>query len=242
MLAGVKPSYLKILNVCDFEIRRIYACEQRWWAFCFVYCSNGRISDCEFCSNDRGIDGDGNTYRGLKRGCYKEACVKNSDGIDLRVGCHDIVIENISGFTEDDTIALTALSWHLERESAVEGHPTDIYNVEIRNVSSSAYCANVRLLNQGEHKIHDIYIEGVYDTSKDSPHMDVGSCAVRIGDSTHMYGSRISTADETYNITVRKVRSRALHTLSLHGAIANLKIEDVESFDGGGDVEDLRTN
>ena len=227
-------------NVDGFEIRHIYACEQRWWAFCFVYCRNGRISDCEFCSNDRGITEDGVVYRGLKRSSYKEACVKNSDGIDLRVGCHDIVIENITGFTEDDTVALTALSWYLEKQVAVENYPTDIYNVEIRNIASSAYCSNVRLLNQGEHKLHDIYIEGVYDTSKDSLHMDRGGCGVRVGDSTHMYGTRASTADETYNITIRKVRSRAVHGLALHGAISNLKIEDVEMFDGGGEVEDLR--
>ena len=227
-------------NVEGFEIRHIFATEQRWWAFCFVYCSNGRISDVEFCSNDRGVDEDGNIYRGLKRDRYKEACVKNSDGIDLRVGCHDIVIENVYGFTEDDTVALTALSWHLERFVAVEGLPTDIYNVEIRNIASSAYCSNVRLLNQGEHKIHDIYIEGVYDTSENSVHMDRGACGVRIGDSTHMYGTRVATADETYNITVRSVRSRAVHCLALHGAIANLVIEDVETFDGGGEAEDLR--
>lgn len=227
-------------NVDGFEIRHLYACEQRWWAFCFVYCSHGRISNVEFCANDRGIDEDGNIYRGLKRDKYKEACVKNADGIDLRVGCHDIIIENISGFTEDDTVALTALSWYLEKLVKVEGLPTDICNVEIRNVASSAYCSNVRILNQGEHKIHDIYIEGVYDTSENSPHMDRGGCGVRIGDSTHLYGTSASTADETYNITVRSVRSRAVHSMALHGVIGNLVIEDVESFDGGGEMEDLR--
>lgn len=226
-------------NVENFEIRHIYACEQRWWAFCFVYCAHGRISDVEFCSNDRGIDENGNVYCGLKRARYKDACVKNSDGIDLRVGCHDIVIENITGFTEDDTVALTALSWKLENLLKVQGLSTDIYNVEIRNVASSAYCSNVRILNQGDHKIHDIYIEGVYDTSENSPHMDRGGCGVRIGDSSYMYGTRVSTEDETYNITVRNVRTRALRALALHGAMKNVVIENVEIFDGGGEIEDL---
>ena len=89
--------------------------------------------------------------------------------------------------------------------------------------------------------MHDIYIEGVYDTSATSTHMDRGGCGVRIGDSTHMYGTRPSTADETYNITVRSVRSRALRCMALAGAISNLVMEDVVSFDGGGAVEDLRT-
>lgn len=229
-------------NVENFEIRRIRACEQRWWAFCFIFSSHGRISDVEFCSNDMGIDEDGNPYHGLKRSKYKEAIVKNSDGIDLRVGCHDIVIENISGFTEDDTVALTALTGALEKTFWVDGLPTDIYSVEIRNVSSSAYCSNVRLLNQGEHKLHDIYIEGVFDTSKDSPHMDRGACGVRIGDASHMYGTRPSTADETYNITVRDLRTRALRAMAIHGAMTNVVIEKVEIFDGGGAIEDLRSN
>ncbi|MBE6645732.1 MAG: hypothetical protein E7612_10245 [Ruminococcaceae bacterium] len=227
-------------NVEGFEVRRVYACEQRWWAFCFIFCSDGRISDVEFCSNDRGVDENGNVYHGLKRAKYKEACVKNSDGIDLRVGCHDIVIENVYGFTEDDTVALTALTGALEKNFWVEGLSTDICNVEIRNVSSSAYCSNVRLLNQGEHKLHDIYIEGVFDTSANSPHMDRGGCGVRIGDGTHMYGTRPSTADETYNIVVRNVRSRARRAMSLHGDMKNIVIENVEIFDGGGEIEDLR--
>lgn len=228
-------------NVEGFEIRCIRAVEQRWWAFCFLFSSNGRISDIEFCSNDEWIDEEGNRHRGLIKGQYSGICVKNSDGIDLRVGCHDIVIENVSGFTEDDTVALTALSWKLEKNFAVADHPTDIYNVEIRNVSSSAYCSNVRLLNQGEHKIHDVYIDGVYDTSENSPHMDRGSCGVKIGDANHNYGTRPSTADETYNITVRNLRSRALVPISLHGAMSNVVIENVEIFDGGGEIEDLRS-
>ena len=226
-------------NVEGFEIRNLYACEQRWWAFCFVYCSHGVISDIEFSSNDSAIAEDGTEYRGLIRGRYGDVCVKNSDGIDLRVGCHDVTIENIYGFTEDDTVALTALSWRLEEFLRVDGEPTDIYNIKIRNISSSAYCSNVRILNQGEHKIHGIYIDGVYDTSGDSPHMDRGSCGVRIGDA-HMYGKRASTEEETYDVTVKNVRSRAVNSVSVRGAVGNLVIENVESFDGGGDMEDLR--
>ena len=35
--------------------------------------------------------------------------ILNQDGIDLRMGCHDILIENITGYTGDDLIALTAI-------------------------------------------------------------------------------------------------------------------------------------
>ena len=33
--------------------------------------------------------------------------ILNQDGLDLRQGCHDIAIENITGYTGDDLVALT---------------------------------------------------------------------------------------------------------------------------------------
>ena len=76
--------------------------------------ANGYIGDLDFCANDTGIDGNGCEYHGLKRDKYAEVLVKNADGVDLRQGCHDIVIENLTGFTEDDSVALTALNGRLE--------------------------------------------------------------------------------------------------------------------------------
>lgn len=110
----------------------------------------------------------------------------------------------LSGFTEDDSIALTGLNWYLEKAFAVEGLSSDICHIEIRNIATSAFCTNVRLLNQGDIKLHDILVDGVYDTSKDSPHMERGLYAVRVGD-TSMYGTRHATGDETYNITIKNV-------------------------------------
>jgi hypothetical protein len=71
------------------------------------------------------------------------------------------VIENITGFTEDDTVALTGLYGRLEKQFEVDGLSIDIYNVTIRNIASASFCTNVRLLNQGEVKLHDILIDGV---------------------------------------------------------------------------------
>ena len=133
----------------------------------------------------------------------------------------------------------SALYGGLERHFAVEGMASDICHVEIKNVRAEAYCTNVRLLNQGGTKLHDILIDGVYDTSEGSAHMDRGLYAVRIGD-THMYGSRHATADETYNITVRNVRGRGEHVISLAGEITNLVMYGIESFDGAAMLLDKR--
>lgn len=98
-----------------------------------------------------------------------------------------ITIENITGFTKDDTIALTTLNGSTETTFAVKELCPDIRNVTIKNIKSSAFCTNVRLLNQGEIKVHDIFIDGVYDTSENSPYMQTGIYAVRVGD-TRLYG------------------------------------------------------
>ena len=46
------------------------------------------------------IDENGREYHCLDYDKYEEVLVKNSDGVDLRIGCHDIKIENITGFID----------------------------------------------------------------------------------------------------------------------------------------------
>lgn len=234
-----KNNLLLFSNVDGFRISGIECRNMRWWALNFLYCRNGYLGSISFCANDTGIGPDGIPYRGLKRAKYEEVLVKNADGIDLRQGCRDIVIENITGFTEDDTLALTALDGLLERTFRVEGLPSDICNVRIRNVRAAAYCSIVRLLNQGDIKLHDIEIDGVCDMSEGSPHMDRGIYAVRIGD-THMYGPRHATEDETYGITVKNIRGRGDYVLGLCGAVGDLALENIEAAPGTKLIRDQR--
>ena len=229
-----------LVNVDGFEESGFSCINQRWWALNHYFCRNGKITDIYFCSDDSAIDENGNLYHGLIRKRYKETVVKNSDGIDLRQGCHDIVIENITGFTEDDTVALTNLNGRGEKHFGVDGLCKDIYNITIKNIRASAFCSIIRLLNQGGTRLHDIVIEDVYDTSETCPHLDVGGLGVRIGDSKHMYGTRHSTPDETYNITVKNVYSRATASLSLAGSVANLVYENITAAEGTVPVLDER--
>ena len=235
-----KNNLLLFTNVDGFKVSGISCRNQRWWALNFVYCANGYLGNIDFCASDIAVDENGGEYHGLKREKYKEVLVKNADGIDLRQGCHDILIENITGFTEDDSVALTALNGKLEQTFAVKGLSSDLCNVEIRNIRTAAFCTNVRLLNQGDIKLHDITIDGVYDTSGDSPYMDKGLYAVRIGD-THLYGTRHATEDETYNITVKNVYGCGDYVLCLAGAMKNLVLSGIEAKNGAKMLKDDRT-
>lgn len=224
-----KNNLVLFTNVDGFKISDFSCHNQRWWALNFIYCSNGYVGNIDFRANDTAIDKDGNEYHRLTWESYDDVLVKNADGVDLRQGCHDIVIENLTGFTEDDSVALTALNGSLEKAFAVDGLPTDLCNITVRNIATAAFCTNVRLLNQGDIKLHDIMIDGVYDMSEESESLDKGLYAVRVGD-TRIYGERHATKDETYNITIKNVRSRSTYAVSLAGDIDNLVMYGIECY------------
>lgn len=231
-------SVLLFANVDGFTVRNLHVRNQRWWALNFVACRNGRISDIDFLADCSYLLPDGTRRFGLGMQDdddfdYKYIYIKNADGVDLRSGCHDIIIENITGFTEDDTIALTALAGSTEALYGVRDMDKDIYNVVIRNVVSSAFCANVRLLNQSGVRLYNILVDGVYDSSKNSPYMGRGGSGVRLGD-VHLYGTRHAAADETFNITIRSVCSRAGAALRVAGAMRDCRFENIRTFDGAG--------
>lgn len=234
-------SLLLFSNVDGFTVRNLHLRNQRWWACNFVSCRNGYIANIDFLADYSYMLPDGTRHFGLGKRAhgadeniccdYKYVYIKNADGIDIRSGCHDIIIENITGFTEDDTVALTGLAGRVEALYGVTDATRDIYNIIVRNINSAAYCANVRLLNQGGIQLYNILIDGVYDSSKDSPYMERGGSGVRLGDN-HLYGSRHATAGETFNITIRNVCSRAGAALRLAGAMSDCLFENIRTFDG----------
>lgn len=236
-----RNNLLLFANVRNFEISGLSVRNQRWWALCFLYCRDGRIGELDFCANDTYTDENGVLRHGLVRSHYAGVTVKNADGIDLRVGCRRITVENISGFCEDDTIALTALDGRTERAFAVEGAARDMEDITVRHIHAHSFCSVVRLLNQAPGvQMRRILIEDVADTSSGSPHMDRGLYAVRIGDS-RLYGPAPLSADAVQDITVRSVRARTVYAVGLAGRMRDIRIEDVEVFDGSlGVLEDAR--
>ena len=226
-----KNNLVLFTNVRGFKLSGLHCRNQRWWALNFLYCRDGYIGNIDFLASDIGIDENGNEYHGLMRERYDEVLVKNADGVDIRCGCRDIVIENITGFTEDDTVAITGLYGGVESEFAVCGVPSDIHNITVRNIRSSAFCTIVRMLNQSGVKLYDVTVDGVYDTSREMPQLDHGLYAVRLGD-VRLYGTRHATKDETYNITVRNVFGRSDYAVSLAGDMRDVTVYGIECADG----------
>ncbi len=130
-------------NVDGFEVSGITVKNQRWWGLNFLFCSHGRISDIR-----------------VKTG----GLFSNQDGINLRLGCHHITIERVSGNSGDDLIALSAIFYRY----MVKGKSTDIHDVTIRDiVASSMHESMIALRANDGHEIYNIDIENVIESNFD---------------------------------------------------------------------------
>ena len=151
--------FLIFITRCDrFRIAGFKFRSIRCWTITLERSKNGHLHDLEFYSY-----------------------CKNGDGINLRIGCSRIVIENIKGTTSDDMIALNSGGEYCQYpdkqyvfplvpsnyliplgESAEARHIHDVY---ISNVHSATtdYSEAVAFLSSNGNKIFRVYINGVYD-------------------------------------------------------------------------------
>jgi hypothetical protein len=146
-----------LISRCEnFEIRDITFKKVKSWTISADRSKNLHFSDLRFYST-----------------------VKNGDGLNIRAGCSNVVIENISGETTDDLIAInSATDVNLvfpfkqyvfplipsnickDEESIEDRYITD---VSVRNVYTSGV-SGVALLSRHGNKIKNVCIENVIDT------------------------------------------------------------------------------
>ncbi len=112
---------------------------------------------------------------------FFKSIVKNGDGINVRLGCHDLLIENISGITSDDLIAINSVTVGITYPSNQYVYPLDpssylmkkgedirerdIYNIVVDGVVSATelFSQGVALLSRQGHKIYNVYLNNVAD-------------------------------------------------------------------------------
>ena len=226
----VKNTTLLFANVENLTVEDLTLARQRWWAVTNIAVRHARYSRIRFAAELSRIDGEGVHHPNELPTHYREMYVKNADGIDLRVGCSDVIIEDILGFTGDDTVALTALGGFERRFGYLPADLSpDIHDVTIRRVDSETFCcATVRLLNHNGNKLYNVLVEDI--TNRHTEGLFRSHAAVSIGD-PH-YADRLNAAGDTHHITVKNVRSAALTGVSLCGFLEDSVIEGIEAFDG----------
>lgn len=194
-------------NVRNFEVSGIHFVNTRWWATCFMFCRFGKLSDLHFSNH---------------------ATMENQDGIDLRIGCEYITIQNITGITGDDTIALTALPMGgTESSLTVPGKTVDIHDITIQNVIASSHgCGIVRFLCEDGAREYNITVDGIKDTGR-----SIAAAAFLMGTASPRFvKDHPRRMGEFFNITIRNVTTAAQRAFIIAEPCENLLIENVATF------------
>ena len=214
-------------NVSDFEVSGLSFYHQRWWAINNYACHHGVFRNLHFEADDRRYIEDGTLVHKLDWDTpYANIYIHNADGIDIRRGCHDILIENISGFTEDDTVACTLLHGDGEKQYVPENVCPDIHDIKIRHIHAAAFCSLVRLLSQSDGMMYNITVEDVIECDDEvKAHMKRGLSALRIGDDTK-YGDYPNDENRMHHITATKIRSGGDFVVDLAGKMRDITIDD----------------
>lgn len=212
-------------RVSHFSIENIRMVDTHGWAISLEDCAHGRLEHIDFeMYMAKMIDG---------MLCNME----NQDGIDLRNGCHDILINDITGGTGDDLIALTAIanrslpvrpdgtlqSTHIMGNDWTK-RETDIYNIIIRNVRGMTLgriCLIIRLLPAGAY-IRNVVIDGVVDTTPDG--FESQSSVMQLGDGGG-YGENFR--DSMQNITVSNVICNSSRGIRIDGYMCNSSFTNI---------------
>ncbi len=192
-----------LVNVEDYEIRRIQCVNMRYWAINQIACRNGHLSDIRFSISEHH---------------------PNQDGINLRMGCEHITVENISGRTGDDIVALTALACCDDRDLLPPDLRPDIHDVVIRNVRGNTFTTVVALRATDGSKLYDITIENITGLPDPASSGPVG--VVRLGD-CNWYKDHPTRLGDMHDITVRNVRSYNFGCVFLEGALENCRISEI---------------
>ncbi|CAL1517218.1 hypothetical protein [Chitinophaga sp. MM2321] len=220
--SGYRTIGILLYDTKHFTIEGFTMEETQAWAISVENgCADGRIANIHFANTNK---------------------FPNQDGVDIRKGCHDIVIENITGVTGDDVIALTGLRTANDTARTtmqVGGREPrendDIYNITIRNIQAKCIGGHaiVRLLNQDGIKLYNIFVSDVMETSTADEIRP--AAAIRIGEERY-WSSRMNVLGETYNIIVNNVLSRAKTTVKIVGTLKNSTFNNITGYGGNSQI------
>ena len=197
-------NFILFHNVEGFSIENLELRDQRHWAVNILFSSKGRISDIRICGRNN---------------------IPNQDGIDIRMGCSDLVIENISGQSGDDLVAITSQGGSF-RYLPSEDCDRDVHGVVIRNIlGASAAQALVALRNHDGSKMYDICVENVMDTQNNNKNNHPYG-VLRVGENLY-FRERESVMGETHGIYAKNIFSRSDETVCVGATLKDCAFENI---------------
>ncbi len=218
-----------LANVHHFEIENLHIVESHAWGISMEACTHGSVRYIDFSQRmTRIIDG-------------QEHNVENQDGVNLRNGCSDILVSDITGCTGDDSVALTAAVpedpahygsypggtfgstqvMHNDFNRRAKG----IKNVIIRNIraynAGDTLCSTIRILPI-QCYIENVIIDNVIDPTDDDYH---ARTSILIGDYDASFGKCLP--DSCRNFSISNVVSNNKVAIHVLGYLTNSVISNV---------------
>lgn len=200
-------------NADGLTIKDLHIHQSRWYSIYCVGCTNGWISDINL---------------------FAPPIFPDLGGIQLRCGCLDFLVENITGLSGEEMIILGI------QQSDEVFAPADktVCNIHIRNVlANCSRCHLVDILSHDGGCVENVVVESLLDNSlaeqKKQP-----SATVRIGHAEGYYAER-GGMDSIRNITVRDINGRGASTVELGGCSTDVRVTNIHTF--GTSENSLRT-
>lgn len=212
-------------NAENISVENVHIAYSHGWGISLEECAHGRLEKISFnACMSREIDG-------------MLQNMENQDGIDIRNGCHDIIITDITGHTGDDLIALTAIAddsgefcsgGSLRNTHVMHNDWTrrerDIHDIIIRNVVGYSHlCFLIRLLPAGC-KIYNIVIDGVVDTTPAELSTGAG---LFLGD---LNGYGVNLKESMSGISISNVVCKRPSAVQIDGYLVNSVITNVTNL------------
>lgn len=184
-----------LANVQNFSIENVRIVKPHGWGISLEACAYGRISKIDF---------DACMYKEING---MRINMENQDGIDIRNGCHNIIISDITGQTGDDVIALTAIA----SNGFIPGG--SLRNTHVMHNDWS----------RRDRDIHDIIISNVIDNAP-SPLNHAGT--LLLGESNGTYGVN-NPLDGMTNITLSNVICNSRRAVVVSGYLKDSAITNI---------------
>lgn len=210
-------------NVDNFTVSNLKIAGAHGWGISLEACAHGKIEKIDF---------DAHMCKEIDSMLMN---IENQDGIDIRNGCHDITVSDITGVTGDDVIALTAIA--NDKQSFIPGgslgtthvmhndwtkRDKNIHDIIINNIKAkSTLCMVIRLLACNT-EIYNVVINNVIDTfEKDKSHYGT----ILIGEADGVYGKNLPGGIK--NVLISNVICNSERAVIIPGYLKDSSITNV---------------
>ncbi|MBT3376722.1 MAG: hypothetical protein HN742_42440 [Lentisphaerae bacterium] len=222
-----------LAGVEHFRIENLHIKDSHCWAISLERCAFGTVRDIDFASSGH-----------MKVNGARQTTL-NQDGLDLRQGCHDILVDGITGHTGDDLVALTNInnpnavagsdrSTMVSAANCREGGLDDIHNITLRSIRGHSVGRHhvVRFLNAGGLRLYNVVLDGLVDTS---PPNRPCKATLKIGDSNPRWGG-VTPVGDTSRLLLSNISSASRFTVLIAGSLVDSCISNVIRHAAEGDV------